>query len=43
MAFCAKFAGCAGYLASLLGRRTVYFGRTGETHTEYIPGAADKR
>jgi uncharacterized protein YbcV (DUF1398 family) len=38
--FCAKIAaaGCAGYLVSLLGRRVVYFGRTGETHTEYFPG-----
>jgi uncharacterized protein YbcV (DUF1398 family) len=32
-------AGCAGYLVSLLGRRVLYFGRTGETHTEYFPAA----
>jgi uncharacterized protein YbcV (DUF1398 family) len=38
--FCTKVvaAGCAGYLVSLLGKRVVYYGRTGETHTEYFPG-----
>jgi len=38
--FCAKVAkaGCAGYVVSLLGKRVVYFGRTGETCTEYFPG-----
>jgi uncharacterized protein YbcV (DUF1398 family) len=38
--FCAKVAGagCAGYLVSLLGKRALYWGRTGETHTEYFPG-----
>ncbi len=38
--FCAKAAkaGCAGYVVSLLGRRVLYYGRTGETHTEYFPG-----
>jgi uncharacterized protein YbcV (DUF1398 family) len=38
--FCAKVAaaGCAGYVVSLLGKRVVYYGRTGETHTEYFPG-----
>jgi uncharacterized protein YbcV (DUF1398 family) len=38
--FCAKVmgAGCAGYLVSLLGKRVVYYGRTGEIHTEYFPG-----
>jgi uncharacterized protein YbcV (DUF1398 family) len=38
--FCAKVAaaGCAGYVVSLLGRRVLYYGRTGETHTEYFPG-----
>jgi len=38
--FCDKVkrAGCAGYLVSFLGRRVLYFGRTGETHTEYFPG-----
>lgn len=40
--FCAKVAaaGCAGYLVSLVGKRVLYYGRTGETHTEYFPGAA---
>jgi uncharacterized protein YbcV (DUF1398 family) len=39
--FCAKVAaaGCAGYLVSISGRRVLYFGRTGETHVEYFPGA----
>jgi uncharacterized protein YbcV (DUF1398 family) len=32
-----KNAGCAGYLVTLLGKRVVYFGRTGETHIELIP------
>jgi uncharacterized protein YbcV (DUF1398 family) len=32
-----KNAGCAGYLVTLLGRRVVYFGRTGETHVEFFP------
>jgi uncharacterized protein YbcV (DUF1398 family) len=38
--FCEKVvkAGCAGYIVSLLGKRVLYFGRTGETHTEYFPG-----
>jgi uncharacterized protein YbcV (DUF1398 family) len=38
--FCAKVigAGCAGYFVSLLGKRVVYYGRTGEIHTEYFPG-----
>lgn len=38
--FCAKVAaaGCAGYLVSLLGKHVLYYGRTGETHTEYFPG-----
>ena len=37
--FCAKVmgAGCAGYLVSLLGERVLYYGRTGETHTERFP------
>jgi uncharacterized protein YbcV (DUF1398 family) len=37
--FCAKVkaAGCAGYMVSFLGRRVVYFGRTGETHVEHFP------
>jgi uncharacterized protein YbcV (DUF1398 family) len=39
--FCAKVAraGCAGYFVSLAGRRVLYYGRTGKTHTEYFPGA----
>jgi uncharacterized protein YbcV (DUF1398 family) len=38
--FCAKVvgAGCAGYFVSLAGKRVLYYGRTGETHTEYFPG-----
>jgi uncharacterized protein YbcV (DUF1398 family) len=38
--FCAKVAqaGCAGYLVSIIGKRVLYYGRSGETHTEYFPG-----
>ncbi len=37
--FCEKVvkSGCAGYAVSLLGKRVLYYGRTGETHTEYFP------
>jgi uncharacterized protein YbcV (DUF1398 family) len=37
--FCAKVVGvgCAGYLVSLIGKRVLYHGRTGETYTEYFP------
>ncbi|HEY3778514.1 MAG TPA: DUF1398 family protein [Rhizomicrobium sp.] len=39
--FCERVAaaGCAGYLVSLPGRRVLYFGRTGDTHTEHFPAA----
>ncbi len=39
--FCATVAGagCAGYLVSFTGRRVLYYGRNGATHTEYFPGA----
>ena len=30
-------AGCIGYIVSFLGKRAVYFGRTGEIHVEYFP------
>ena len=30
-------AGCAGWHVSMLGRRVVYYGRTGETHVELFP------
>jgi uncharacterized protein YbcV (DUF1398 family) len=38
--FCAKVtgAGCAGYMVSFPGKRVLYYGRTGEIHTEYFPG-----
>jgi uncharacterized protein YbcV (DUF1398 family) len=32
-------AGCSCYVVSILGRRVVYMGRTGETHVEYFPGS----
>jgi uncharacterized protein YbcV (DUF1398 family) len=37
--FCERIAaaGCIGYLVSLVGRRAVYFGRTGESHVELFP------
>jgi hypothetical protein len=34
--------GAAGYLVSVVGRRVLYFGANGETHTEYFPGAGPK-
>ena len=39
--FCEKVmrAGCACYVVSILGRRVVYLGRTGETHVEHFPAA----
>lgn len=39
-AFCTrvKAAGCAGYIVFYPGRRVMYFGRTGETHVEHLPG-----
>jgi len=42
--FCRKVAGagCAGYMVSFPGRRVLYYGRTGETHTEHFPGASDR-
>lgn len=37
--FCKKVraAGCAGYMVSFLGKRALYYGRTGETHVELFP------
>jgi uncharacterized protein YbcV (DUF1398 family) len=32
-------AGCVGYLVSMPGLRTVYYGRSGETFVEPFPGA----
>jgi uncharacterized protein YbcV (DUF1398 family) len=32
-------AGCVGYHVSLAGRRAVYYGRTGDGHVEWFPGA----
>ena len=31
-------AGCAGYFVSFPGKRVLYFGRDGKTHTELFPG-----
>jgi len=40
-AFCAEIAaaGCVGYFVTLAGRRAIYYGRTGDSHTEWFPGA----
>lgn len=40
--FCTRIAaaGCVGYFVTLAGRRAVYYGRNGDTHTEWFPGAA---
>jgi uncharacterized protein YbcV (DUF1398 family) len=32
-------AGCVGYFVSLAGRRAIYYGRTGDEHVEWFPGA----
>ncbi len=39
--FCRRIvaAGCVGYHVFLEGRRVVYYGRAGDSHTEYFPGA----
>jgi uncharacterized protein YbcV (DUF1398 family) len=39
--FCRRVAeaGCVGYHVSLVGRRAVYYGRTGDSHVEWFPGA----
>ncbi|WP_454016567.1 DUF1398 family protein [Azospirillum sp. Marseille-Q6669] len=38
--FCERVlrAGCAGWTVSILGRRVVYYGRSGDSHTEWFPG-----
>ncbi len=40
-AFCEQVmaAGCVGYIVSMAGRRVVYYGRTGDSHVEWFPGA----
>ena len=43
--FCRKvteLGGAAGYLVSVIGKRVLYFGVNGETHTEYFPGTGRK-
>ncbi len=35
-------AGVQGYFAFLRGRRVTYFGRQGDQHTEWFPGAGPK-
>jgi uncharacterized protein YbcV (DUF1398 family) len=37
--FCerAAAAGCTSYVVSLVGRRVVYFGRSAESHVEFMP------
>jgi uncharacterized protein YbcV (DUF1398 family) len=39
--FCQRVleAGCVGYIASMAGQRVVYYGRTGDNHVEWFPGA----
>lgn len=40
--FCRQIveAGCVAYFVSIAGRRAVYYGRSGDLHVEYFPGAA---
>ena len=35
----AMLAGVQGYIAFLRGQRVTYFGRAGDQHTEWFPGA----
>jgi uncharacterized protein YbcV (DUF1398 family) len=39
--FCERVlkAGCVGYIVSMVGRRVVYYGRTGDNHVEWFPSA----
>ncbi len=39
--FCRRIAagGCTGYHVFIAGRRAVYYGRAGDFHIEYFPGA----
>ena len=39
--FCRQIADavCVGYFVSLAGRRAVYYGRVGDEHVEWFPGA----
>lgn len=39
--FCKQIAaaGCVGYFVSMVGKRAIYYGRTGDLHTEWFPGA----
>ncbi len=32
-------AGCVGYFVQIMGRRVIYFGRNGDSHTEHFPPA----
>jgi uncharacterized protein YbcV (DUF1398 family) len=43
--FCGRIAaaGCVGYFVSLAGRRAIYYGRTGDEHVEWFPGARPNR
>jgi uncharacterized protein YbcV (DUF1398 family) len=36
-------AGCVGYFVQISGRCVQYFGRNGEIHTEWFPGADRRR
>ncbi len=40
-AFCERIAeaGCVGYIVSIAGQRAVYYGRSGDMHVEWFPGA----
>ena len=35
-------AGVQGYIAFLRGQRVTYWGRSGDQHTEWFPGAEPK-
>jgi len=39
--FCERIAkaGCVGYMVSIAGQRATYYGRSGDSHVEWFPGA----
>ncbi len=42
--FCSAIAaaGCVGYFVTLVGRRAIYYGRNGDSHTEWFPALGEE-
>ncbi len=36
-------SGCVGYFVQITGQRAIYFGRNGDSHTEYFPQTKNDR